>query len=452
MDLQDSSIQGYKIYRDKTASVDNDRKATQQGVEVTAQSDTTGKYTVVNGGDEQGWIYTHPKDTDTRHNVGSYAQVYPAILRDSDSKIIPILDKSLAEDTNYAEKTQSTSPGDSSTMASVAETASTGTPGIVVGCLNHETQEQIFFPLGESRIKVDHKTEGNLSTKIYDVKADGTLDLTNVGTTKDFLYIEDDETNIRVESKFRMDATKKGPLDFKTTTLPSLDTPTESGNFEVKCVWNTDKWSWYAIAEKKETTFYARVRWNFTNTSDLSSGELVTYDPATDAFTASGTAIWIDWKRSAQCQFHTGGDSTIFIVKKILDDVTRSSVERDLYYCAQCFKDEGSELNAFYCNAVIAGNKLEVDCISLDLGTIQSGTNDVQTTIVDTAYTNKMLVKIPLDWNTESGTTGTYNYTEISDFGRGLPLLSKPIDPTMEDMDTNKYKMPDSTSYYERVD
>src|SRR3990172_7435042 len=178
-DLKDSQDSGIKIYRDSSADVDRQYKAHPKGVEVTAQSNTTGEYTVGKTGDEAGWLFTAELTPGVRDYLGSWCQAYPAILRTSDGKIVPIKDKSQAVSTAFKDKTQSSVAGDSSDLIRVAETDTTGIPGVVVTCLNGDAQEQLFLPASEI-LKVDQTGYGNVSTKVYDISVGGAINPANI--------------------------------------------------------------------------------------------------------------------------------------------------------------------------------------------------------------------------------------------------------------------------------
>lgn len=437
MEIQDNANNGIKIFRDKTPSVDCDKKASQQGVEVTDQSDTDARYMLANGGDEQGWLFTGPRTSSQRQDMGSWSQVVPAILRDSDSRIVPMLDKTQAVDTNYTAKDQSSSAGDSAVYVRVATTDGTGTPGLLATCLNHESQEQVFFPVGESQIKVDNITAPNVSTKIYDVDALGVIDPTNVGTTKDIWYVEANKTYNKTTAEFRLDATKKGAVNFENAVYPAITVPATPANYETKLVFDTgtNTWKFYTIAEASAVAFtYARVRWNVTRTRDLSEAQLMTYDSVTDSFSAAVDIVWIDWIKSQQCQFNTCGTDTIFVIRKIITGYTRDGVARDMYYCDSCIKDAGKKIthfNNFSPSLQIENNKLDCYIHSTDL--INPAWSDppvsrVKTQIGGEEFSNLMIVNIPTEWRQASGTN--YNWLEVGLIGRGMPFYGVPIRPT----------------------
>lgn len=444
MELKDQAIDGIKIFRDHTPSVDNDRKATQQGIMATDQATATGIYTVSQGGDEQGWLYTGPRTSSQRHDIGSWAQAVPAILRNSDSKIVPMQDKSQAVDLNYTAKTQATVAGDSATTVRVAETDGTGTPGIVVTCLNDAAQEQIFFPISDNKITVDNITGPNYSTKIYDIDALGAIDLTNVGTTKDLLYNENNKTYLKTDAEFREDTTNKGPINFETSGYPAITTPTTPTNYETKIVFDsgTNTWKMYTIAEASATaTVFAKIRWRFWFDAgtlyDFSECELMNYDTATNTFSASGTVGWISQDFSKQCQFHTAGSETIFAVRLLNTSVVRDGITRDLYYCVQCVRESEYKITHFQTISPayqMVDNRLRVFVCSNDLVAspwLNAADSIIKTSILGVEYSNEMTVNVPRQWRYITGSD--YAWTEMHEVARGMEFWARPIRPVHTD-------------------
>lgn len=147
-----SFIQGlfsktWKIFREKTPtlSLKPGLKGTGSGLMLSNQ---TGEgYLMENKGDEGGWHYT--EGTPSR-KFGSWSQATPALWNKNTNKIDIILNKSQAIDTNYQQKNVVTQAGDSANNVRVATVSEDGAivPGIIVTCLNHAVQEQIFFPIG----------------------------------------------------------------------------------------------------------------------------------------------------------------------------------------------------------------------------------------------------------------------------------------------------------------
>lgn len=439
MELNDQANNGIKIYRDNSPGVEVDRKAIQQGVAVQDQDINTGIYTLTQGGDEQGWLYTGPRTSSQRHDIGSWAQAVPAILN-SDGKIVPIKDKSLAVDTDYAAKTQTTVAGDSAETVRVAETTGVGTPGIVVACLNDKSQEQIFFPISDKKITVDNKTSSNYSSKIYDINEAGQIDITNVGSTRDLLYNELNKTYIKTTAEFRESYTYRGPLNFEASGYPVITTPTTPAFYETKLVFDTGKGKWrmYTIGEASATaTVYARVRWRYWydggELHDFSECELVNYDAGTDAFSPTGVLGWIASKYSKQCQFHTAGTNTIFSVRLIKKDVSRIGIVRDLFYCAQCVNDEGEPIthfNIFSPSFIMVENRLRVFLHS-DEYVLKPWTNilesRIKTNIGGVEYANEVSITVPRQWRYVTG--ADYAWTEVHDISRGMDFWARPIRP-----------------------
>lgn len=186
----DNQNQGIKVFREHTTGIDNDRKNTQQGQTITAQSDI-GVYTVTDSGDECGWVFTPPA-TGQRHDMGAWSHAHPAILKSSDSKVYPVKDKTLAIDTDFAAKTQDSSAGSDATKIRVAEDTSDGSVGIVLQCLNDDAHEQIFFAGGSSKYVKD-KGDGtgievryNTSTSSWDEVSGSTLTMVAIEPTANF--------------------------------------------------------------------------------------------------------------------------------------------------------------------------------------------------------------------------------------------------------------------------
>jgi|GEM_PF-3553761 len=239
--VEDNAQAGIKVFREHTVDIDPESKSNKIGALITDQSNDTGQYTLALPGDEAGWLFCTSSET---RDIGSWSQAVPAML--TDSGIIPILNKALAIDTNYAYKTEATS-GNDETKVRVAEETEVGTPGIIVQCLNQASHEQIFFPLGAGNIKVDWLSAGNESTKIYGVAVDGTTDLTNVGTTKDFLYVDTSFVYVHTDTKFRYDGTKKGKLDFANSAIPTAGAGETLYNVRPYFDSGSGLWKWYIV-------------------------------------------------------------------------------------------------------------------------------------------------------------------------------------------------------------
>ncbi len=237
--MNDNEQSGWKVFREHSADVDTEMKANKQGAMITAQSDITGEYTIVLPGDEAGWLHC----AENTRALGAWGQAVPCMLTEENG-IIPILDKALTLDTSFAYKTEASS-GNDSTKFRTAEEGENGTPGILVQCLNQDSHEQIFFPLGASTLKVDWLSSGNESSKVYGVKIDGTVDTANVGTTKDIWRVDGSQVHLITDASFYMDATKKGALDFSSDPVPAASMGETLYN--VKCYFDGTKWKWYIV-------------------------------------------------------------------------------------------------------------------------------------------------------------------------------------------------------------
>ena len=135
----------WRWFRQKLTSVDPEYKG-NFGLEITAQSADDGTYTTTNKGDEQGWQYTPGS---SGRGFGSWSQAVPAIYDSEAGTVQPIKDKTLAVDTDYPTQSISSSAGDSNNTIRVAEIDGTKIPGVILTCLNHNSQEKIFIPMGE---------------------------------------------------------------------------------------------------------------------------------------------------------------------------------------------------------------------------------------------------------------------------------------------------------------
>lgn len=148
-----SYIQGlfsksWKVFREKIPafSTKPGLKNTGSGLAITGESDDLGPV-VSNKGDEAGWHYT--EGTQAR-KFGSWSQATPALWNKNSNKVSILLNKAQEIDPNYLPKSVSSSAGDSHEDVRVATISEDKTlvPGLIVTCLNHDSQEQIFFPIG----------------------------------------------------------------------------------------------------------------------------------------------------------------------------------------------------------------------------------------------------------------------------------------------------------------
>jgi len=442
MELQDSLNQGIKVFRDNTPSVNPDKKSTQQGVKITDQNDDTAIYDLTQAGDETGWGYHPPRTTALREGLGSWSQATPAILRNSDSRVVPILDKSLTVDTNYKAKDQSSVANDDPTKIRVAEDTADGVCGVLLTCLNHEKEEQIFLPMSETKIKVDHKTAPNASTKIYDIDALGAIDLTNVGTTKDFLFNNSNRTCIHTEANFHQISTSnQGEIEFLTSAYPAITTPVTPANYKVNIAFDGNKWKAYCVGEATASqTYFAKIRWDFDYNNitnwDNSIGELLNYDDISDTFTDTGVLVHIDTAKSLATQFSTAGTNTIFEVRLLKEDVVRGYNEYDLYYVVRCAKDYGQRITDL--ETITTDPFLQqVKGYILDSNTspITNVASRILTRLLSVDYTNIMTVNVPKEWLLEKRTINHWVYLTLQKIETGLNFWFKPIEPIYDIID-----------------
>jgi hypothetical protein len=448
----DRSRQLYKIYKETTSGIGPGEQNTQQGYEHTAQDDQSGEYTDTKCGDEQGWQFWEPDNVSTegpRQSLGTWAPAVPVFYHEGNSTFLPMKDKTLAVDADYTAKTPGSSADGDHTKVRVAEDGDSGVPGIIVPCMNHAAHEYIFFPISEFKLKVDHKSAGNSSSKIYDVKADGTVDTSNIGTTKDLWEVHSNKAYNLTTAEYSDTSSKRGKLDFDSGAFPgTITTPTTPANYRVKMAWNasTSKWEFYCIGEATETSIsYAKIAWNYHPVSgDMSEGELMTYNSSTEAWTDTDTKIWIDYSKSKQVQFHTAGNNTIFIVRLLKSDESRSTDTRDLYYAVQCFRDDGNRITHLESISKHMGHQLYGYIQSTDLDPepwIDNTTARITTNIVGTDKQNFLPVQIGPGWRVY-GSTIDWAYVESADFGRGMPFYFRPILPTMFDKAAKTYNCP----------
>jgi hypothetical protein len=446
MELKDSINQGIKPYRESTSGIYPEKKCTQQGVKITNQDEETAIYEYAQAGDECSWGYHPPRTTALRQGLGSWSQATPAILRNSDSRVVPILDKTLSIDTDYGAKDQKVTAGDEYNKVRVAEETADGVCGVLLTCLNQESEEQIFLPMSENKIKVDHKTAPNVSTKIYDIDALGAIDLTNIGTTKDFLFNNANRTCIHTEANFhQMSTTNQGEIEFQTSAYPAITTPTTPANYKVNIAFDGSKWKGYCIGEATANqTYYAKIRWNYdynyiTNL-DNSLGELMNYDTATDTFLATGTFIHIDTIKSTTAQFYTAGTSTIFEVRLLNTAVTRGSLTYDLYYVTRCILDKGDKItNLETLTTDIFLNQIKGYLLSTDLAPVNNTQSRIKTSLLGVDGDNIMVVNIPKEWYIEQTTEVYWKYIVLQKLETGLNMWFKPINPVYEDFISPNY-------------
>lgn len=295
-----------------------------------------------------------------------------------------------------------------------------------------------------SVIIVDNTTIGNTSTHLYGATAGGEADPANVGHTKDIMYVDSNCAYIPIAAGFRYDGTKNGSLEFTTATdYPASIEAEGTTAYAVKLAWEAGspgKWKWYTKIDATESTLYAVIRWNVDITyGDFSEGELYTYDPATNVYTASGTAIWIDFNKSLATFFETAGTATIFQVKKIKDAVTRNAITRNLYMTVRCVQDLGSRITHMKVierNTNVYGTLLS-SALSSPVWVTPTAAM-ISTTILTVSLTNKIGARVPAQWDLSGA--GDYLFVELSDASRGLPWYFRPVSPILSNRATNAWE------------
>lgn len=552
MRLDELGPSKYKIFREHTASIDEDYKGTQKGYLVTDQSDE-GEYTTDLPGDLACYAYW----AENTRRLGAWAQVFPAKM--TASGILPLAGQSLAADTEFAAKSVVLTPAsdDHTKVLPVdLETPDTDDLGLVVQCANQDSHELLFFPLAAaSKIKVDWLSPGNESTKVYGCDVAGEADLTNVGTTKDLWRVESNvlylhtlgefyqastanhgplsfqssafpglvppaSTVYTVETKLAYDSgtgtwrwytllpdpgvilvdwaspgntsskiygtdvtgaadpanvgttkdlwrvedsvayfhtlgefyqattANHGPLSFQEEGYPTLSPPEETPyTVETFCAHDGSEWRWYTnIGGGGESTVYARIRWDHDGEIDYSEGEILTYDADTDDYTATGTLIWIDFASSRAIRFETGGNGTIFEVRRTRESVDRVGKVRDLYVVKQCREDAGHEITHFrVTNKSGGGTYGALGWIMSDYGDealnapwLNEDGAKILTTIGGIDQANRTLCRIPREWDLSQ--VEDFKFLEISSGGRGLPFLFRPIRPRLDSNTTPVYR------------
>ncbi|RLD10043.1 MAG: hypothetical protein DRI56_03205 [Chloroflexota bacterium] len=433
----------HKVYREHTSGVPIEWKATQKGFLVSDQSTTDARYTYTNAGDEVGWVFWQ-KNT---RSIGAWGQIIPVVATDDEGSIRPIADQNLGADTSFAVKTVVTSAATNDHTKAMSVTGSlpaSGDYGFVVQTVDQDTYEILWFPASSSVIKCDNVTPTTYSTKIYGVQAGGAVDPSNVGTFDDFLFIESNEACIQATAKIRQSTTKKGPLSLEASSFPSLSPPDETPyTVETKCAFDstTAKWRWYTrIGGGGLSKVYARIRWNYDLEGDLSEGEIMTYSGT--EWQPSGTAIWISWDLSKTTRFETAGNDTVFEVEKEKENFNRRGIVRDLYSVVRCKSDAGCRISHF-----------KTDSKSLDysylIGFLLSSENynppweaaetaKIKTTILNQQYDNVMPARVPKEWNLAGD--AFFEYLEIWEHQKGLPLYFRPIEPLKADNTSNLYE------------
>jgi len=246
--------------------------------------------------------------------------------------------------------------------------------------------------------------------------------------------------HVATDAYFYKDAVRDGALDFATDYPSGVSTSGDTFS-EVKLGWSAsaDKWKWYAAIDSQESSVLARVRWDYQYSRDESEAEIITYNNDTGEITDAGTVIWIDTIQSAQIQFETAGDETLFEVKKVQDDFARDGTIRDLYRVTHCRKDGGSTITHMQVTDRTVG--LHGRLLSYPPEAILPPWNNpagyIGTTINGMEQANFCTARIAKQWDLDG--PEDYKYLELSDLGRGWPFYFRPVKPTMHNPSTLVY-------------
>ncbi|HDI51742.1 MAG TPA: hypothetical protein ENF45_03835 [Bacteroidetes bacterium] len=221
--IEDRAQKGYKVYREHTKDVKEDRKNTNQGLQIDEQDDTTGEYTTSRPGDENCWCFwdigqtpagaSPPEGTQNRdifpsvymiehalpnapepRQFGSWAQVFATASRPEG--LFPIDTKQGDIDPRYKGKkiiNEQTAADDTKVKTAIGANMPHGFPGLVVQTANSEQHENLFFPSG-GLLTCSHFKEG-LSTKILRVTGTGWLDITTPASLDSLFRVTKNEQN-----------------------------------------------------------------------------------------------------------------------------------------------------------------------------------------------------------------------------------------------------------------
>lgn len=318
------------------------------------------------------------------------------------------------------------------------------TPYVVETKLAFDGSEWRWYTeVGGDALKCDNLSPRTFSSSVFGVVLPGgTADPANIGKLDDAFFVESNELCVDTDATFRQSALKKGPLKFQTTSYPTLEPPEETPyTVETKCSFDGANWRWFTqIGGGGESTIYAKILWNFDVLGDLSEGETMLYDGDTDIYTATGTLIWIDYNKSRQVRFETAGNLAIFEIKLVTADFDRRGTVRDLYRARFCALDSGYTVTHLDTEFKLGDMGLLGFVLSDDLALPPWETPEfarVKTTIGPDEKNNKMLARLPGDWDIEG--PEDFRFLEVSDFSRGMPDYFRPVRPVLADNDDPIY-------------
>jgi len=246
MYIEDHARKGFKIFRDETIDIKDDRKAINHGFKTTEQDDAEGFYTFVDGGGEAGWgywkkegtgkeitpkensrignTYSYMKELTTtnqeEHLEGIWAQSIPAVV--CPTGIVPIEEDHTANmkikeiDDAPEERTNET------VQTITGYNPPFGMPGIVVTSTMQDKECQYFVPTGG--ILSSDNEFGGLSTRIVDTKEDGYIN--DIATLDGIIEIKRNEEDIPIAAikgtKAKKDHAGWGAITLKTEETEHL--------------------------------------------------------------------------------------------------------------------------------------------------------------------------------------------------------------------------------------
>ena len=251
--LEDRAQRGYKVYREHTASVKEDMKNTNQGVQIDDQNDITGEYTFSHKGDETGWLHWEsgetpagdsppvgvgnrdifPSDYMKKSDIpvlearkfGTWAQVVPSAGRPEG--VFPLTTKDGDVDSRFQGQKIINSGyenDEGKVKTATGNNMPYGFPGLTVQTTDSEKHEHLFFPSG-GLLVVDH-AKGALSTKVLETESEGWLDTARPASLDSLLRIGRDENNADVlalnASKSGVDTTGYAPILFVADGINTL--------------------------------------------------------------------------------------------------------------------------------------------------------------------------------------------------------------------------------------
>lgn len=239
MELNDHANKGFKVYRDETPQVKDDRKAINHGFKVTEQDDIAGEYTFIDGGGESGWgywkiegigksiekkensrdgeIYDYMKNndilSDEYHLEGIWSQALPAVI--VPNGVVPI-DKQKKSNLQTKEINNNPESYNNDIIQHIlGYTTPCGVPGIVVTSSSQDGEIQYFVPSGG--ILSSDNEFGGMSSRIVNVAFDGYMK--NVATLDSVIEVIKNEEGIPVAAikgdKSQFDFTGWGGITLK---------------------------------------------------------------------------------------------------------------------------------------------------------------------------------------------------------------------------------------------